>query len=1259
MLINSSCITNRTEILIDEYIKLLKSGIDSEKILVLVQNSKKKKEFLDKIKEKSDVGNIGNLKIYSFYGLIYNYILDNWCVVENSIKDKNNCKIIPNLCGLEISQYIFKECIKEVDFSAYNSKTNLLHQLFRRFSLINLNSLSKDEISKRERILKEGFTNEINLAINKYKLKTIDLRAFDYIRQINLFEYLYKKIKNKFEYVFLDDGDEIVPALVEYLKFIKNDVKKFFVGYDSLGSSRLGYLGAINIDFENLLDEKALTPNFENEKITNAKKIFNDVKNGENIELDNIKTFSFLRRNEMIDEVIASIKNLINNGVKLSEIAIITPICDDFLKSNLAKSNLNFNFISKNEKLNQNHIINLILEFLKIINDKNNTDISYYSLKNILISLLKIDKIEALKLVQEYKTEREMKNVNILDLIKSKENYQNLIEFINKIRLEKLSYQIYSTVKEFVEIDKDLRKDIIKINQLLKQVYDFEEVFCDVDNNELLIQLENTIISENPLSDEEIEENAIIVSSAQKIIDYSFKTKYQFLLDVNNENWLKQDIGPLYNAWVMQKSWQKDSFELEDNIELTKDRTARTLYKLYLLSDYTYLYSTSYDSNGLENFSGIDKYFSYKTEVQEKKAKPITPRPDQQAVLDYKKGAMSVLATAGSGKTTIMLLLVEKILSGEILDSVEPKNIFVLTFMESAARNFKERIKSRYPSLKELPNISTIHGLALRIIKENNNYSRLGLDYDFEIIDEIKRSAILSEITYSLGIPQDKTSLYDSAISAYKNELAIFGDFNCTNNLFLNVFNSYQNALKKQNLLDYDDLLFLSLKLLKENPDILSYYQDLVKIIIEDEAQDSSYVQQNLILLLGGKHKNIIRCGDINQAITSTFTNSDVEGFREFIKNSYNVQMDRCQRCATGVLDCANNVVKWANTTEFKPFSDLIMKPVENVNIVDKNAVTIQTFPSEKNEEEFILQTLNAIKQNDQNATSAILLRSNFAINKWDKLLKENKIKTFKNSDNLINNPVYRSVVLILEYISNPYDNKKLLEIAQNLFELKKYDFKTVQYVQNLDKPMFFSPNFEEQFYWDMTYFLYLNCANMYDLAYTIADTYFSNSKEKENIPLVATIASKIFQGQKTFENTVKKMREIQFKNNFSNIKLFTSNDEEKENAVQIMTLHKSKGDEFDYVFIPELTQENMCFNKNEYKLKENSQFIQKIKKYPKSDDELKKDIIEENFRLIYVGITRAKKKLYMSTSSHYKWFFKDKEFKESEIFEGLKNEKN
>jgi len=103
------------------------------------------------------------------------------------------------------------------------------------------------------------------------------------------------------------------------------------------------------------------------------------------------------------------------------------------------------------------------------------------------------------------------------------------------------------------------------------------------------------------------------------------------------------------------------------------------------------------------------------------------------------------------------------------------------------------------------------------------------------------------------------------------------------------------------------------------------------------------------------------------------------------------------------------------------------------------------------------------------------------------------------------------------------------------------------------------------------------------------------------------------------------------------------------------MTLHKSKGDEFDYVFIPELTQNNICFSQKEYNLKENSKFIQKVKKYPKSDDVLKKEIIEENFRLLYVGITRAKKELYLTTANKYKVFFKEKETKPSELFEGLR----
>ena len=1263
MLINANSISDRTDILIDEYLKLLKIT-DSENILVLVQNSKKKRDWIEKIKEKSPAGNIGNLKIYSFFGLCYNYVSENWGYIENSIQNSKNSKIIPNLCGLEVSQYIFKQCINEVDFSGYNSKTSLLHQLLRRNSLINLNSLSVDEIENRSKILQESFNKEVTSALNKYKRKTIDLRAFDYIRQLNLFEFLYKKLKNKFNYVFLDDGDEITPVVLEYLKFIKPDVKEFFIGYDSCGSSRLGYLGAINVDFEEFLCEKAKNIQKNDKKSNSAKILFNLIQSSKPVnivEFDDIKAFSFLKRNEMIDDVISKIKKLIKNGAKISEIAIVTPVCDEFLKAGLLKSGLEFNFLTKNEKLNQNKIIGYILDLLKIFNNPFVDDVSFYVLKGIFIELLKFGKKETIKLIQEYKNKKEIEKINILDLIKEKNTleFQKLTEIFEKTKTEKLSVQFYEIVSGFVPLNKENLKNIAKINKILKQIYDFEEVFAEnVSNNELLTQLENTIISENPLSDDEIDENSIIVSSAQKIIDYSIKTKYSFLLDITNENWLRQDIGPLYNAWVMQKTWTKETFELEDNIALSIDRSARILYKLYFLSEYSFFYSSVYDSIGMENFSGIDKFFKF----DENKSKtnsltPIIPRLDQQSVLKYKGGKMAVSATAGSGKTTIMLLLVDKILNGEILDNVEADEIFVLTFMESAARNFRERIKAKYPNLKELPNISTIHGLALRIIKENNNYSKLNIDFDFEIIDEIKRTSLVNEIICSLGIESKNAALYDSMISTYKNELAQDENYKPNNKVFLNVFESYQTRLKQENSLDYDDLLLLSLKLLKENKDVLSYYQNTAKIIIEDEAQDSSFIQQNLITILGGKFNNIIRCGDINQAITSTFTNSDVEGFRNFIKTSFNVKMDRCQRCATGVLDCANNVVKFAQKSNINAFSTLVMKPVKDKNIVDKNAVEHYIFEKEEDEKNFVVTKIQNILSKDKSVTIGLLLRNNYAIEKWDKIFKNYSLKTFKNQDNLANNPMYKIVLLVLEYILDPYDEKHTKNLVKTMFEMGFYDYNTVQYVENLPHHLFLDDNFEYQFAWDMNYFLFKNHYSIYELVNEIAEFYFSKTVNKENIPLVSAIVYKIFQSQKTFEKTVKKLREIQFKNNFSNIKFFNNeNNENKSAVIQIMTLHKSKGSEFDYVFIPELYQDNLCLNPDELQLKDSTKFIQKIKRTPKTDAELKKEITEENYRLIYVGITRAKKKLFMTTSNTYKYFSKIKKYKNSEIFSSFLN---
>ena len=103
---------------------------------------------------------------------------------------------------------------------------------------------------------------------------------------------------------------------------------------------------------------------------------------------------------------------------------------------------------------------------------------------------------------------------------------------------------------------------------------------------------------------------------------------------------------------------------------------------------------------------------------------------------------------------------------------------------------------------------------------------------------------------------------------------------------FKRIYLEYQKNLKALNLIDYDDLLILALELLKQNSKIREYYQNLAHFVIEDEAQDSSAIQQELINIISKKYSNLIRCGDVNQAITSTFTNSDTTGFKKFINNN-------------------------------------------------------------------------------------------------------------------------------------------------------------------------------------------------------------------------------------------------------------------------------------------------------------------------------------------------------------------------------------
>lgn len=601
-----------------------------------------------------------------------------------------------------------------------------------------------------------------------------------------------------------------------------------------------------------------------------------------------------------------------------------------------------------------------------------------------------------------------------------------------------------------------------------------------------------------------------------------------------------------------------------------------------------------------------------------------------------------------------MLALIMKLLESNI----KPENIFVLTYMDSASRTFKERIKSAYPDLEELPNISTIHGLSLRILKENNNHAHLGLDVDFEIIDEIKRLKLITEIIYNEGIDTSKINSYERGTSAFKS--SPYKNENILPPTFKRIYEQYQRTLKSLNLIDYDDLLILALDLLKSNSKIREYYQNMAHFVIEDEAQDSSAIQQELINIISKKYGNVIRCGDVNQAITTTFTNSDTTGFKKFIQNNKNCKMNFTARNSTGVIDLANKLIKEGLKLSESSFLEIETKPVIGKNIIDPAASTFKIFDKEEDEKKFITNKIKEIYENDNIGTIGILTRTNKEAENFANYLRG--ILPFKittTSGLISDNPVFQSVISVFNFISNPMNNKIILEFAKTMMNLGFYGLEAKIFEKLEENSPFILDNNENySIWWDLRYFLELTVLSPYELAFKIGEFYFKNNNKKSlNIAPVASLIEKIYNIENNFEDVLNKLNDIKQRPNNS-IKLFEDEETKEDNKngeIKVMTLHKSKGDEFDYVFIPCLTDKNLSFKKEEIKLKEGTKITQSVQNSKKTEDELKQDIIDENLRLLYVGITRAKKKLYLTTSNEYKIFNKKTECTPSFCFEFLK----
>ncbi len=585
----------------------------------------------------------------------------------------------------------------------------------------------------------------------------------------------------------------------------------------------------------------------------------------------------------------------------------------------------------------------------------------------------------------------------------------------------------------------------------------------------------------------------------------------------------------------------------------------------------------------------------------------------QRQAVETTDGPLLVLAGAGSGKTKVLTTKVAYLVEKK---QINPYNILAITFTNKAAKEMKQRIHKMLGQIAYDIQISTFHSLGLLIIKEN--YIKLGYNKQITILDTEDVLTIIKKIIKEKNLDP---KIYNprtirNKISSAKSELIdkdSYGKFAHSDyeKIIEDIYKKYEQKLKTNNSLDFDDLLTLPIKLFKDNKDILKQYQERFKYILIDEYQDTNEAQYTLIKMLSSKYKNICVVGDIDQSIYG-FRGANYQNILNFEKdypNAVTIKLEENYRSTKNILNAANEVIK--NNKKRKE-KTLWTQNEEGEKIKYHRAY------DEKDEAHYVVDKIKRlIKDGTLKSDIAVLYRTNAqSRNIEEELLEENIPYKVVGSFYFYNRKEIKDLISYLKLIYNQNDDVSLMRIIN--VPKRQIGTKTIE---NLS-----------------TKAIEHNCS-LYSAIDSGKELLFKNiieeiKTESENISLTELVdlvldktgMRKSLQNEKTIEAEIRLENLEEFKSitkNFEEnsgiisledflqeISLVSDIEEHKNNndVVTLMTVHSAKGLEFDNVFIVGL-EEGIFPHINSLD----------------SDDDL-----EEERRLCYVAITRAKKNLYL-----------------------------
>lgn len=603
---------------------------------------------------------------------------------------------------------------------------------------------------------------------------------------------------------------------------------------------------------------------------------------------------------------------------------------------------------------------------------------------------------------------------------------------------------------------------------------------------------------------------------------------------------------------------------------------------------------------------------------------------EQQQAVQHTEGPLLILAGAGSGKTKVLTVRIAYLLA----QGVNPYEILAITFTNKAAKEMKSRVEGLVGDVANRIWLSTFHSFCAKFLRfELDNF--LGYNSNFTIYDTSDSQVVIKAALKALNL-DDKyypVGAMISAISDAKNKLMFASDYRKQARDFYqqkvaDVYEYYERELRKNNALDFDDLLLVAVKLLQSNAAVLDKYSKRFKYVMIDEYQDTNHAQYLLAYLISSHWKNIAVVGDADQSIYA-WRGADIQNILDFEKdypNCTSIKLEQNYRSTKIILDAANAVI---DNNEGRPEKNLWTDKVEGAKIQHFTA------QSEHEEAAFIGDTI--VKKHDIHGIPygdmAILYRTNAQ----SRVLEEALIKralpyTMVGGTKFYDRKEIKDVLAYLRVLYNPFDDLSLLRIinvpkrsigATTVSKLQDYArengtslFMTLTQLHLVDTIKGKTKEKLEEFgILIFTLVAEMDDKSVLDILEAILDRtgYLAQLEEStdpqdqaraENIGELLSVA-KDFQDTNPTGTVEDFLEQVALVNDVDSF-------EQEESKVTLMTLHAAKGLEFPIVFLGGL-EEGL---------------------FPHSRTLMNPEEIEEERRLAYVGITRAEKELYISNAT-------------------------